>query len=123
MRTIGTPSSYDIASTVLAAGLGLFAGWVDLHTTEVTATIVVLLAASLLMGVVQPKGAWRWALILALGLPAMVLVSRTRGLSTAEPVRLDIRIVLVAFGFGLIGAYIGVAFRRGLAALFDVISS
>jgi hypothetical protein len=96
----------------LATVLGLGIGWLDLHTTEVVVTILPLLLAGLLLGLLQPTGAWRWALLLAVGLPAMAVVARVLGVSTTEPIRLDPRIVLVAAAFALVGCYLGVAIRR-----------
>jgi len=98
----------------LAVALGLGVGWLDLHTTEVAATVLALLLAGLLLGYLQPKSAWRWAVLLALGLPAVAASGRLLGLPTAEPIRLDVRIALVAFAFALVGCYSGALARRAL---------
>jgi len=79
--------------------MGLGIGWLDLHATEVFLTILALLLAGLLLGLLQPTAAWRWAL-------------RVR---TAEPIRVDPRIALVAVAFALVGCYGGVVVRRILA--------
>lgn len=104
----------NVMPTLWAVAIGLGIGWLDLHTTEVSVTILALLLAGLFLGLVQPSGAWRWALLLALGLPAMAAVGRLLGLRTAEPIRLDARIVLVALAFALIGCYSGVLLRRSI---------
>jgi hypothetical protein len=96
---------------LLATALGLGIGWLDIHTTEATTTILALLIAGLLLGVLQPTGAWRWAVILALGLPVMAAAGRLLELDTPEPIRLDPLIALVALGFGMAGCYAGVALR------------
>jgi hypothetical protein len=98
--------------TALAAAMGLGIGWLDLHTTEVIVTIVPLLLAGLLLGLLQPRAAWRWALLLALGLPVMEAIGRVLHVRTPEPIRLDPRIALVALAFALVGCYSGVAVRR-----------
>ena len=112
MRAESSRSQYSAVVAALAAVLGLGIGWLDLRTTEVVVTILPLLLAGLLLGLLQPTGAWRWALLLAVGLPAMAVVARVLGVSTAEPIRLDPRIVLAATAFALVGCYIGVAIRR-----------
>jgi hypothetical protein len=107
-------SPYDLICTALAFALGLAIGWLDLHTTEVVATILPLLAAGLLLGLLQPAVAWRWAVLLVIGLPTMAAIARLTDAETAEPAQLDVRIVLVAFAFALVGAYAGVLIRRAL---------
>lgn len=98
--------------TALAIALGVGIGWLDLHTTEVTVTIVALLLAGLLLGLMQPRAAWRWAVLLALGLPAMAVVGSLAQVRTAEPSRVDVRTAFVALVFALIGCYGGVLMRR-----------
>jgi hypothetical protein len=96
----------------LAALFGLGIGWLDLHTSEVTVTIVALLLTGVLLGLLQPVAAWRWAVLLALGLPVVALMGHLLRVPTAEPIRFDPRITLVAFAFGFVGCYIGVGLRR-----------
>jgi hypothetical protein len=96
----------------LAVVLGLGIGWLDLHTTEVSVTILALLSTGLLLGLLQPIAAWRWAVLLGLGLPVVATVGHLLGMRTAEPIRLDPRIVLVGFAFGRVGCYAGVVIRR-----------
>lgn len=102
---------------MLAAALGLGVGWLDLHTTEVTVTIVALVGTGLLLGVLEPKGAWRWAVLIALGLPIMAVGARLSGMHTAEPAELDPRIALVALGFALVGSYAGVLVRHAAGSV------
>lgn len=96
----------------LAVALALGIGWIDLHTTEVVVTVLALLLAGLLLGLLQPRAAWRWAVLLALGLPSMAAVGRLLRVRTAEPIQLDPRIALVALAFALVGCYTGVVVRR-----------
>jgi hypothetical protein len=109
-------SPYDSICTAVALALGLVIGWLDLHTTEVAATIVPLLAVGLLLGMLQPIAAWRWAVLVVVGLPIMAGLARLTGVETAEPPQLDIRISLVALVFSLVGVYTGVLFRRAYRA-------
>ncbi len=107
-------SPCDLFCTMLAFALGLCVGWLDLHTTEVSVTIVALLAAGLLLGLLQPAAAWRWGVLLAIGLPALEAIAMLSGMRTAEPVKLDPRIALVALAFALVGSYSGALVRRAL---------
>lgn len=109
-------STRDLVCTAMAVAIGLVAGWIDLHVTEVIVTILTLLTSGLLLGLVQPKAAWRWAILIAIGLPIMEFIAIKFGLQTAEPVHPDFRIVLPALVFTMLGAYVGV-FIRYLAHL------
>ncbi len=110
-------SRRNVICTVLAVALGLGIGWLDLHTTEVIVTILALLLAGLFLGLLQPRAAWRWAVLLAFGLHAMEVVGNLLRFRTSEPIRLDPRIVMVALAFALAGCYSGVVFRRIVARL------
>ena len=105
-------SRYSLICTLLAMALGLGIGWLDVHTTEVIATVLALLLAGLLLSLLQPAAAWRWAVLLGLGLPVMAAVGKLLEVRTAEPIHVDLRIALVALVFALVGCYIGVAIRR-----------
>ena len=110
-------SLYDITCSGIAIIFGIVIGWFDLHTTEVTVTIVSLLIAGIILGLLQPNRAWRWSVLIVLGLPAMVIYVHLIGLQTTEPSRIDIRIIFVSLMFALFGPYIGVLLRsimRGL---------
>jgi hypothetical protein len=91
--------------------LGLVVGYLDLHVAEVVVTVVALLISGLLLGLAQQKAAWRWGILIAIGLPIMEFVAIKTGMQSAEPARLDALIVLVALGFSLLGVYLGVFMR------------
>jgi len=101
--------------SALALAIGLGIGWLDLHTTEVSVPILALLLSGLLLGLMQPVAAWRWGVLLALGVPVMEVVGRVLHLPTAEPIQLDPRVFLVVLAFALAGCYGGVAVRRVVA--------
>jgi len=105
-------SRLNVVCTAVAVVIGLGIGWLDLQVTEVTVTILALLLGGLFLGLLQPTAAWRWALLLALGIPVMEVVARALKLPTAEPIVLDPRITLVVFGFALVGCYVGAEIRR-----------
>jgi hypothetical protein len=105
-------SAYDLVCAILAAVSGLGIGWLDLHTTEVITTIVSLFATGVVLGLLRPKAAWRWAVLIALGLPVMAAVAKLTRMHTAEPIQLDPRVTLVALVFALLGSYMGALVRR-----------
>lgn len=115
--TASERSSYDLACAALAAAVGLGVGWLDLHTTEVIVTLVPLLGAGIALGLLRPKAVWRWAVLIALGLPVMAGAAKLSGMQTAEPVQVDLRITLVALAFALAGSYIGALLRRAATAV------
>ena len=104
-------SPRDLACIGLAVALGLVVGWLDLHVTEVVVTILALLTFGMLLGLIQPTAAWRWALLIAIGLPIMSIAAIKFGWRTAEPVQLDLRVTIVVLLFALLGVYIGVFIR------------
>jgi hypothetical protein len=104
-------SPRDLVCTALAVILGLVVGYLDLHVTEVVVTVVALLISGLLLGLIQTKGTWRWALLIAIGLPIMEFVAIRTGMHTAEPARLDPLIALVALVLAFLGTYLGVFMR------------
>ena len=110
-------SLYDLLCSAIAVILGLVIGWIDIHTTEVTVTIVSLLLSGYILGLLQPKAAWRWSVLIVLGLPAMVIYAHLIVLQTPESSRIDIRIIFVSLLFALFGFYIGVLIRRILRGL------
>jgi len=105
-------SGHNRLCAALAAAIGLGIGWLDLHTTEVIVTILALLLAGLVLGLLKPVAAWRWALLLTLGLPIVAGCGQLLGVRTAEPIQLDPRVWLVALAVGLVGCYTGVAIRQ-----------
>ena len=84
----------------------------DLHVTEVLVTILALITVGLVLGLLQPVAAWRWAALIAIGLPIMASVAVVTGTQTAEPAHPDVRITLVEFAFALLGSYAGAFIRR-----------
>jgi len=110
-------SRQNAICTALAVAIGLGIGWLDLHTTEVVVTVLALVLAGFFLALLQPKGAWRWAVLLALGIPVMAVAGQVLRIRTAEPIQMDPRIALVALGFALVGCYSGVVVRRTLGRL------
>ncbi len=114
----------EAAGSFAAILAGSFAAYIDFHATEVQATLLVLIATSFMLGYVVPKGAWRWALIIAALLPTIHLASFVlHGGHSNErhPYFSRFTILLPASIACFIGVYVGVLFRfasRALARAF-----
>lgn len=98
--------------TSLALLCGLFAGWIDFQTTEIQATLLVVLIGSAALGFIQPRGAWRWAILIALGLPLAYSLFPLFGLLPKEQPNPGVYATLIALLPALVGAYGGVLIRR-----------
>ena len=103
---------------VLAVLFGLAIGWVNVHTDQTPVVALPLLAAAGVLGVIWPRRAWRWGLLvgawLALG-QAYALLTSTRLPYPNNPS--DIAAVLgIGLTLGLVGAYSGALVRRLVAS-------
>ena len=96
---------------MLAIGLGLFAGWIDIKFGDLLFTALIVLASCMLLGFVRPRNAWRWVMLVGIFVPltdwfAYAVLSR-------KPERAQIYEAFLAFLPGIVGAY-GGAFGRGV---------
>ena len=104
--------SRNLFCLILAIALGIIIGWIDLQITEVTVTILFLLVGGFLLGLFQPKSAWRWALLITVGISIMEITAIIFSLRTVEPVKLDPLVIIIILLIALIGTYIGVFIRK-----------
>jgi hypothetical protein len=106
-------SIFGMVCLSAALAFSMYAHYVDRHNArEVYPTLMVVLVGSLILGLVNPARPWRWAIILALGVPFF-------GPLQSLPARLHSpggwAIVAVLLVPGLIGAYVGSILRRAAA--------
>ena len=97
----------------LAIGFGLLTGYVDFHSDEVQLPALLLLVFAFLLGFAQPKGAWRWAVVVGTGVPLARLIGITLGYAAPYPT--DSSIVFLPVIVALAGAYSGALIRNLLA--------
>jgi hypothetical protein len=112
---INSPSITGTCCLVGAIAVGLYAAYVDHHNrTEVYPTLFVVLVGSFILGMIRPAGAWRWAVIVGLGVPfaGPPLTLTTRVASPGAWAILGV--VLIP---GLIGVYTGSTLRRAAGAM------
>ncbi len=109
-------SNHSLRSTVLCTALalagGLIAGLIDFNTTEPQPAALLVLIFAGILGLIQPRDAWRWAIIVALGLPLAHLSLRQLGWQPRDPVSPGEYATLIALIPAFIGAYGGVLVRR-----------
>jgi len=96
---------------ILALSSGIFAGWVDFNNDEPQAAVLVILVVTFLLGLIQPRLAWLWAIIVALSLPAVYLVATNVGFQPVSPPSPGLYATLLALIPSFIGAYAGALCR------------
>lgn len=92
---------------ILAILGALFAGWVDFNNDEPQAAVLVILLTTSLLGLILPPRAWLWALIVALGIPAVYLTARALGYQPVSLPSPGWYASLLALIPAFIGAYAG----------------
>lgn len=97
---------------IAAVVLGLCAGWVDFHNNEPQPAALLLLIFGFLLGCIQPRSAWRWGILLGMGLPATYIIAHSFGLKPVEPLQPNVLAGLLAILPATIGAYVGAAIRK-----------
>jgi hypothetical protein len=107
---------FDLLCVALAVLGGFIAGAVDFRNDEPQAAVLIILALAGLLGFMQPKKAWRWAVIVGLGIPVVYLIATALGYqskSVPEPGWYASLIVLIP---AFLGAYGGGLLRKTISA-------
>jgi len=81
----------------------LFLARFELHTDDTGVEVAFLLAITFILGLLHPRRAWQWALMVGPALPIADLIT-----GTPAPKGL----VLVLIAIGLVGAYAGALLRK-----------
>ena len=95
---------------VLAALCGIGIGWVDVAVNDLPLTALLVVMASMLLGVLRPGWPWRWAVMIGIFVPLEELAACA--LRTVKPTRAGIYGSFLAFLPGIVGAYVGAFLRR-----------
>ena len=83
---------------------------VDIHTDDTQFPFFMLLGFTFNLGLIQPWGAWRWGLLVGMGVTLPQILAAA-GLY-ALPYRVDAPGSFLILGIALAGAYAGVLVRR-----------
>jgi cell division protein FtsW (lipid II flippase) len=106
----------DWGSYVLGAFLGIAAGVLTVKLGDLLFTALLVLAFTMLMGLLSPEQPWRWTLVVAVFVPLMQLLAYL--VLTEKPYRAQIYESFLAFFPGVAGAYAGAFARMGVRELF-----
>jgi hypothetical protein len=90
---------------------GLFAAYIDFHNNEVQAAVLVILTCTFIIGAFRPRGAWRWALAVGLGVPVCHVCGKWFGLVSQYPVKPNDYASIIAVIPAFIGSYFGALLR------------
>ena len=97
---------------VFAAFAGMFAGWVDIKVGDLLLTALLVLAPSMLLGLMRPERPWRWVAIVGVFVPVAELLGYL--VLAQKPYRAQIYESFLAFLPGIAGAYGGALMRRAI---------
>jgi hypothetical protein len=97
---------------LLALGLGCSAGWLQVRFGDLMLTALVVMAFTILLGILRPRHPWRWMLIVAASV--LFLQGSAYFLFTERSSREQIFESMLGFLTGTVGAYAGSLFRRAL---------
>ena len=106
----------DIPFYVLAALLGIGAGILDVKIGDLLLTALLVLASTMLLGVLRPERPWRWIIIVGILVPLLQLLAYF--FLTEKPYRAQIYESFLGFLTGTAGAYGGAAGRKALDEIF-----
>ena len=97
--------------TLLVAFL-LAIGFLNTHTDELLVVVPVVAVAATVLGLAQPRAAWRWGLLVGLAVPGSQVVAHLLGLPVPYPNEWrDLAAPFVVIVPALIGAYVGSGIR------------
>jgi ABC-type multidrug transport system permease subunit len=95
---------------LLAAACGIGAGWADVAINDLLFTALLVLMACMLLGMLRPRWAWRWVLVVGIFVPLTELAAYL--ILTVKPTRAQVYGSFLAFLPGIAGAYGGSIMRR-----------
>ncbi len=93
---------------------GLLTGYINLNATEVQSPIACILVFSFLAGGLQPKAAWRWALLIAISIPLSYFIGGAIHYPIVDPPRslgFDPKFLILIIP-ALVATYSGALFSR-----------
>ena len=111
MNSAEHASSNDLWFYLLAALCGVGTGWADVAIDDLLFTALLVLSACLLLGLLRPRGPWRWVLVVGAFIPLTELAAYL--VLTVKPSRAQIFGSFLAFLPGIAGAY-GGSLMRGV---------
>jgi len=111
-----SPQKGDVSIYFLGGLLGIAAGFIDIKIGDVLFTALLVLASTMLLGMLRPQRPWRWTLLVAAFVPVMQLLAYVWW--AQKPDRAQIYESFLGFLSGIAGAYGGSVAHRGWKELF-----
>jgi hypothetical protein len=102
----------DTGFYVFAAFAGVFAGWVDIRVGDLLFTALLVLAPCMMLGLMRPHRAWRWAVVVGICVPVVELLGYL--VFTQKPYRAQIYESFLAFLPGIAGSYGGAMLKQAV---------
>jgi hypothetical protein len=106
----------DILVYLLAVLLGLAGGILEITVNDLLVTAIFVMIATMVLGFVRPRRAWRWAVIVGICVPLFRLGAYLALNQHSD--RAQIWESVLSLVTGMVGAYAGVLGRRGVDELF-----
>jgi len=99
----------DVPYYLLAGLCGIGAGWMDVVVDDLLFTALIVLASTMLMGLLRPRQPWRWVIVVGIFVPITEFLAYK--FLTVKPTRAQIYGSFLAFFPGIAGAFGGSFFR------------
>lgn len=113
----GTVHPRGFALLAIGLGLAIAVGYVNTHTDETGIVAGSVLIASGLLGLVEPRGAWRWGLLVGLSVPVGQAIFHLVGAPVPYPNEWsDLPVTFVALVPALVGAYAASLIRTSVTS-------
>jgi cyanate permease len=109
-------SIMDVVCVIVALLGGFVAGAVDFNNNEPQAAVLVIVVFAGVLGFTEPRRAWRWALIVGLGVPIVYLIATVLGYSAKSVPEPGWYASLIALIPAFISTYCGVLLRKIVSA-------
>jgi len=108
-----TRGRLDTGFYVFAVFAGVFAGWIDIKVGDLLFTALLVLAPCMMLGLMRPHRAWRWAVVVGICVPVVELLGYL--VLTQRPYRAQIYESFLAFLPGMVGSYGGAMLKQAVA--------
>jgi hypothetical protein len=102
----------DTGFYVFAAFAGVFAGWIDIKVGDLLFTALLVLAPCMMLGLMRPQRAWRWAVVVGICVPVVELIGYL--VLAQKPYRAQIYESFLAFLPGIVGSYGGAMLKQAV---------
>src|SRR5258707_1241101 len=99
----------DLPIYFLAALLGIATGWIDVVVDDLLFTALLVLITCMLLGVLQPRWPWRWAVLVGASIPLTELAAYL--IRTVKPTQAQVYGSFLTLLPGIAGAYGGAVVR------------